>query len=73
MLNTIKMFNQNIERKFWEVVIPLMRKEPEIVEKLAGIGLFFADRVPKKNLLVQSLFWICMGLTLGLGIGILLP
>ncbi|HAY85888.1 MAG TPA: hypothetical protein DCY42_13520 [Chloroflexi bacterium] len=73
MINTIKMFNQNIERKFWEIVIPLMRKEPKIVGKLVAIGYYFMGRIPKQNFLVQSIFWICIGLSLGLGIGILLP
>jgi hypothetical protein len=73
MINTIKMLNENLERKFWKVVIPLMKNEPELVEKLVNIGYHFLDRLPKRNLLVQSIFWICIGLSLGLGIGILLP
>ncbi|MEJ2510789.1 MAG: hypothetical protein P8Y72_04230 [Anaerolineales bacterium] len=73
MINTIKMFNQQIERKFWEVVIPLMRKEPKIVGKLVNLGYYFIERMPKRNFLVQSIFWICVGLSIGLGIGILLP
>lgn len=73
MINTIKMFNQSLERRFWNVVIPWMQKEPEMVEKLLNIGYYFMDRLPKRNLLVQAIFWICIGLSFGLGIGILLP
>jgi len=73
MINTIKIFNETLERKFWEVVIPLMRKEPELVKKIAKFGFYFLDRYPKRTLVVQSIFWICLGLSLGLGIGILLP
>jgi hypothetical protein len=73
MINTFKMFNQHLERKFWELVIPMMRKDTKLVEKLVSVGYHFIDRFPKRNLLVQSIFWICIGLSLGLGIGILLP
>ena len=73
MINTIKMVNENIERKFWEVVIPLMSNEPKIVQRIAGVGYYFLNRIPKRTVLVQSIFWICIGLSLGLGIGILLP
>jgi hypothetical protein len=73
MINTIKMFNENIERKFWEVVIPMMKNESPFVEKIVNIGFHFLDRFPKRNFIVQSIFWICIGLSLGLGIGILIP
>lgn len=73
MINNIKMLNLNIERKFWGLIIPWMRKEPKIVEKIASIGYYFIDRMPKRNFLVQSIFWVCIGLSIGLGIGILLP
>ena len=73
MINTIKMFNENVERKFWEVIIPMMKNESPVVEKIVSIGYHFLDRFPKRNFLVQSIFWISIGLSLGLGIGILIP
>lgn len=73
MINTIKLFNENIERKFWEIVIPMMKNESPAVEKIVNIGYHFLDRLPKRNFIVQSIFWICIGLSLGLGIGILIP
>ncbi|NIW44820.1 MAG: hypothetical protein GWN30_08660 [Gammaproteobacteria bacterium] len=73
MINTIKLFNETIERKFWEVVIPLMKNEPELAKNIVNIGYIFLDRYTKRNMFIKSIFWICMGLSIGLGIGVLLP
>lgn len=72
MINSIRTFQQKIEVGFWQFVIPRMKDKPDMVKKIANIGFYVQKRLPKKNLFLQAVFWIGTGLSIGLGIGILL-
>ena len=69
MIQTLKTFQQKLESEFWQFVIPRMKNQPELVGKIMQIGLYFRERILKQNKLVQGLFWILLGLMIGLGIG----
>lgn len=72
MINTIRSFQQKIEVEFWEFIIPRMKEKPAMVEKAAKIIFSIQDKLPKKSIFFQAIFWSLMGLSIGLGIGILL-
>lgn len=69
MIHTLKSFQQKIETEFWQFVIPRMKNQPELVGRIMQIGLFFQKRLMKTSKVFQGLFWICLGLMIGLGIG----
>jgi hypothetical protein len=46
-----------------------MKNQPQLVGKIMQIGLYFRERILKQSKLVQGLFWILLGLMIGLGIG----
>ncbi len=72
MINTFRSFQQKIEVEFWEFIIPRMKEKPAMVEKAAKIIFTVQDKLPTKNVFFQAIFWTLMGLSIGLGIGVLL-
>lgn len=71
MINTFRTFQERIEVEFWQFVIPRMKDKPEVVKRIVSSVMFVQKHLPKKSLIFQALFWICIGLSIGLGIGIL--
>lgn len=71
MINTFRIFQQRIEVQFWQFVIPRMKDKPEVVKRIVSSIMFVQKHLPQKSIFFKALFWICMGLSIGLGIGIL--
>lgn len=72
MINTLRIFQQKLEVEFWQFVIPRMKDKPVMVKKIANVIFSVQKNLPKKSILFQAFFWSCMGLSIGLGIGILI-
>lgn len=72
MINTFRTFQQKIEVEFWQFVIPRMKDKPVMVKKIANVIFSVQEKLPRKSILFQAFFWSCMGLSIGLGIGMLI-
>jgi len=53
------------------LLMKAMETDSPTVRRMVSVGYYFMDRVPDRSFIVQGLFWVCLGTTLGLGIGIL--
>ena len=62
----------SIAHRFWETIVKLLESESEVVVRIVKLGYRYKDQIPKRSFLFQMLFWSCIGLTLGLGIGIMI-
>lgn len=61
-----------IECKFWDMIIPLLESDSEVIEWVVNLGYRFSETLPEKSFLIQALFWIWIGTSIGLAIGILI-
>jgi hypothetical protein len=59
-----------IERIFWHQTIPMLSSGNRAVATLVNVGSYFYPRVQAANFFIKAIFWACIGLSLGLGIGI---
>ena len=64
---------KNLEMRFWEMAIPMMSSNSPTVRKLVKIGYHAYNQYQPKNILFKMMFWSCIGLSFGLGIGLLIP
>ena len=60
------------ERLFWKKAIPLLSSGNKMVESVIRAGARVFPLVQQSNLPLKALFWACIGLSLGLGIGVLI-
>ena len=67
MMNNLK--NQ-LERVFWHRTIPMLSSGNRAVATLVNVGSYFYPRVQASNFIIKAMFWAILGLSLGLGIGI---
>ena len=61
----------SLERYFWTIAIPLLSSGNRTVNAIVRIGGRIYPMLRETNLLLKTLFWGAIGLSLGLGIGVL--
>ncbi|HKJ26189.1 MAG TPA: hypothetical protein VJ965_01005 [Anaerolineales bacterium] len=71
MIEKIKSFFTTVEYEILNLLMKAMETDSPTVRRMVSVGYYFMDRVPDRSFIVQGLFWVCLGTTLGLGIGIL--
>ena len=64
--------NNLIERYFWQKAIPLLTSGNRFMAAVVRTGDYILPRLQQSNFGLKALFWACIGLSLGLGIGILI-
>lgn len=64
--------HNTIEKYFWQKTIPLLSSGNRAVAAVVRAGARLYPLVEQANLPLKALFWACIGLSLGLGIGVLL-
>lgn len=70
-MTILKMLHKT-ERRFWDFTIPLLESEAPVMKKFIHLGYATYQSYRPLNFLAKSLFWACLGLTFGLGIGIII-
>jgi hypothetical protein len=65
--------NRNlIERYFWQKAIPLLTSGNRFLAGLVRTGDYVLPRLQQSGFFLKAIFWACIGLLLGLGIGVLI-
>ena len=60
-----------IEKVFWQAAIPLLSSGNRAVTTVLNFGAFYYPKIQQINFALKAAFWACIGLSIGLGIGIL--
>ena len=70
-MNKNQDFKNQLEKLFWHKTIPMLSSGNKAVATIVNIGSYVYPRLQRSNFFIKALFWGCMGLSLGLGIGVL--
>lgn len=65
-------FMTQLERLFWQKAISVLSSGNKMVAATVRVGAYFMPRVGHANLVLKTVFWACIGLSIGLGIGVLI-
>jgi hypothetical protein len=71
MTAKVKTLMNEVEFGILDLFMHLMETDSPTVRRVVAIGYYFMDRLPDRNIMIQGVFWVCLGTALGLGIGIL--
>jgi hypothetical protein len=61
-----------LEKAFWHNAIPLLSSGNRVVTAIVNLGAYYYPRVQRLSFFFKAVFWACIGLSLGLGIGVLI-
>ena len=61
-----------LEQRFWDKTIPMLSAGNRTVATIVNVGSYFYPRVQRANFAIKAIFWAWMGLSIGLGIGMLI-
>lgn len=72
MISKVNQFFNIIELEFINLAMNIMESDSEMVKRVMRLGYYFMERLPKRSIIIQAVFWICLGTIFGLGIGIVI-
>ncbi len=70
MSEAIRSFQHRIENRLWLFVIPWLETSPQ-APRVVKQFIDFSRKLPQRDFWVRILFWVSLGFSLGLGIGML--
>ena len=61
----------HLEKAFWHNAIPLLSSGNRLVAAMINFGAYYYPRMKRISFALKAIFWASIGLSLGLGIGVL--